>query len=267
MALTGTPRQLTHDHKTKRNPLWTNDGKEIIYIAGEPSSELLIYRVRASGGEPRRIEGIGANATYLTLAPKSNRLLYSTLSINYDIRRLDLNAADAKPERFLSSTRYEGAPSYSPDGKRIAFSSNRGGVRQIWVADSDGSNLSPLTSFSDGIAGSPKWSPDGQFIVFDARPAGNADIYTVPAGGGAVKQLTDHPGQDHIPTWSPDGKWIYFGSDPRRQTRDFPHAPGWQRGSADDPQWRLLRHGRSGWQMALLLGGVQGFVEDSRGWR
>jgi Tol biopolymer transport system component len=211
--LTGTPRQLTHDHKSKLSPRWTNDGKEIVYIAGEFTSELSIYRVRASGGEPRRIEGIGAGAVGLTLAAKGNRLLYSTVSINYDIHRVDLNAADAKPERFLSSTRFESEPSYSPDGKRIAFSSNRGGVRQIWVADADGSNLSPLTSFSSGVAGSPKWSPDGRFVVFDARPEGNADIYTVPAAGGAVKRLADHPAQDHIPTWSPDGKWIYFGSE------------------------------------------------------
>jgi Tol biopolymer transport system component/DNA-binding winged helix-turn-helix (wHTH) protein len=209
--LTGTLRQLTHDHKQKRNPHWSNDGEEIVYIGGEAYSELLMYRVPAAGGQPHRIEGL-ANANYLNLVAKSNRLIYSTRSVNFDIRRLDLNAVAAKPERFLASTRYEVSPSYSPDGKRIAFSSNRSGVRQIWVADSSGDNLSPLTSFSDGVASSPKWSPDGQVIVFDARPGSNADIYTVPAGGGAVKRLTDNPGQDHVPTWSPDGKWIYFGS-------------------------------------------------------
>ena len=223
--LTGKPRQLTHDHTTKWNPLWTNDGKEIIYIAGEFYSGLSIYRVRASGGEPRRIEGIGANANYLTMARKSDRLIYSTQSINYDIRRLDLNAADARPERFLSSTRYEGSPSYSPDGKRIAFTSNRGGVRQIWVADADGSNPTPLTSFAGGVAGSPKWSPDGQFIVFDARPGVKADIYTVPAAGGPVKQLTNSLGEDHVPSWSPDGKWIYFGSDRTGTSEVFRMSP------------------------------------------
>jgi Tol biopolymer transport system component/tRNA A-37 threonylcarbamoyl transferase component Bud32 len=223
--VTGKPRQLTHDHTTKWNPLWTNDGKEIVYIAGEFYSELSIYRVRASGGEPRRIVGIGANANYLTMARKSDRLIYSTQSINYDIRRLDLTAADAKPKRFLSSTRYEGSPSYSPDGKRIVFSSNRGGVRQIWVADADGSNPTPLTSFARGVAGSPKWSPDGQFIVFDARPGVKADIYTVPSAGGPVKRLTNSLGEDHVPSWSPDGKWIYFGSDRTSTPEIFRMSP------------------------------------------
>jgi eukaryotic-like serine/threonine-protein kinase len=210
--LTAPPVQLTHDHNRKSHPRWTNGGKEIVYMLGEPDSELSMGRVRASGGEPLRIDGIGANATSLTIAANGSRLLYSTVSINFDMRRVDLTAADAKPERFLSSTRYEGSPSYSPDGKRIAFSSNRGGAREIWIADADGTNPAPLTSFSDGVAGSPKWSPDGQTIAFDARPGGNADVYAVPAGGGAVKRLTDSPGQDHQPTWSPDGEWIYFGS-------------------------------------------------------
>jgi eukaryotic-like serine/threonine-protein kinase len=209
---TGTPRRLTANRILKVSPVWTKDSKEIVYIEGAAGADHSIWRVRASGGEPRRIEGIGATATFLAMASKANRLAYSSSSINYDIQRLDLKTPGAKPERFLSSTRFEAQAAYSPDGKRIAFASNRGGERQIWVADADGSNTSPLTSFSGGIAGSPQWSPDGQVIALDARPAGQSDIYTVPAAGGQVKRLTDDPGEDHIPSWSPDGKWIYFGS-------------------------------------------------------
>jgi Tol biopolymer transport system component/predicted Ser/Thr protein kinase len=210
--LTGTPRRLTTNRVQKSSPLWTKDGKEIVYIEGAVTSEPSIRRIRASGGEPRRIEGIGANANFLSMAAKANRLAYSSFSVNLDIRRLDLKTAGARPERFLSSTRFEAQPAYSPDGKRIAFASNRGGEQQIWVADADGTNISPLTSFSSGIAGSPQWSPDGQVIVFDARPNGDPEIYTVSAAGGSVKQLTHSPGEDHVPSWSPDGKWIYFGS-------------------------------------------------------
>jgi Tol biopolymer transport system component len=198
-----------------------------------------------SGGDPRAVEGIGANANWLTLAPNSKRLLYSTQSINYDIHRVDLTAADAKPERFLSSTRYEASPSYSPDGKRIAFTSNRGGVRQIWIADADGGNTSPLTSFSSGIAGSPKWSPDGQFIVFDARPEGNADIYTVPARGGAVKRLTNYPGEDHVPFWSKDN-WIYFASSRANGSQIFRMRPDGSAVQQESGSRQHLRNWRTG---------------------
>jgi Tol biopolymer transport system component/tRNA A-37 threonylcarbamoyl transferase component Bud32 len=210
--ITGASRRITFNHRSKGNPIWTADGKEVLYIEGDPLSKRSIFRIAVTGGSPRPIEGIGANAYSLTFSSKTNRLLYSTASTNYDIQRLDLSAAEAKAERFLSSTRFESDPSYSPDGKRIAFDSDRGGGHQIWVADADGSNPAALTSFASGLAGSPKWSPDGQFLVFDARPESGADIYTVPASGGPVKRLTDYPGEDHDPSWSPDGNWIYFGS-------------------------------------------------------
>lgn len=210
--LTGAPRRITTDSGVKFTPQWTKDGAEVIYIQRSVGEEGHLSRVRVSGGEPVRIGGVGENASVLTLAAKANRLVYASTSINFDIQRVDLTAAKAKPERFLSSTRFDGEPSYSPDGKRIAFGSNRGGVRQIWVADANGANPAPVTTFASGVAGSPKWSPDGQTIAFDARPAGNSDIYTVPAAGGPVKRLTDSTAEDHVPSWSPDGKWIYFGS-------------------------------------------------------
>jgi Tol biopolymer transport system component len=141
--------------------------------------------------------------------------VYSRSFRDYNIWRMPLPAGGnpaGAPAKFLASTRYEESPAWSPDGKRIAFSSNRAGVRQIWVADADGSNTVALTNFADGIAGSPRWSPDGQSIVFDARPSGAADVYSVRADGGIPKRLTDHPAEDHVPCYSADGRWIYFAS-------------------------------------------------------
>ena len=54
------------------------------------------------------------------------------------------------PERFISSTRDESNPQFSPDGKRVAFSSKRSGAGEIWICDSDGSNPVQLTSFGRG---------------------------------------------------------------------------------------------------------------------
>jgi Tol biopolymer transport system component len=212
----GTPRRLTNDHRSTYSPVWTTDGQDVIYIAGEATSLLGIYRVRFSGGRPKRIEGIGGDyPTMLAIAPKGHRLAYSRAVRDYNIYRVPLATSGGfagAPAKFLSSTRFEESPAYSPDGKRIVFASNRSGVRQIWIADADGSNPLPLTNFTGGIAGSPRWSPDGQTIVFDARPEGLADIYSLRADGGAPKRLTDNPAEDHVPCYSADGRTIYFAS-------------------------------------------------------
>ena len=105
----------------------------------------------------------------------------------------------------------DGDPTWSPDGKRIAFWSKRGNGG-IYVMDADGKNIRLLTDHPE-IAIGPAWSPDGQKIAFWARPPGIAsDIYVMDADGGNVHPLTDNPASDTDPAWSPDGKQIAFRS-------------------------------------------------------
>jgi serine/threonine protein kinase/WD40 repeat protein len=211
----GTPRRLTSDHESKYSTAWTDDGKEIVYVAGEATGLHAMYRVPASGGAPVRLQGIGDYATRVAIARKGQRMAYQRQVLDFNIWRMPLDVPGGSagaPAQFLASTRYEVSPAYSPDGKRVAFSSNRTGVRQIWVADADGSNPVAVTDFARGVAGSPKWSPDGQTIVFDARPEGLSDIYSVKATGGTPKRLTDNPAEDHLPCFSVDGRWIVFAS-------------------------------------------------------
>jgi serine/threonine protein kinase/Tol biopolymer transport system component len=101
---------------------------------------------------------------------------------------------------------------YSPDGRKIAFESNRANnATNIWISDADGANPILLAGGST-LNGSPSWSPDGRWIAFDSRRDGNGEIYVVSADGGAPRRLTNHPADDLIPCWSQDGKWIYFVS-------------------------------------------------------
>src|SRR5439155_6133384 len=105
---------------------------------------------------------------------------------------------------------FEGA--FSPDGKRIAFASDRSGSVEIWTANSDGTNQAQLTSLRAADAGTPRWSPDGKTIAFDARLEGHGDIFVVSADGGTPRRLTSEPVENNVPAWSRDGKWIYFSS-------------------------------------------------------
>jgi Tol biopolymer transport system component len=108
--------------------------------------------------------------------------------------------------------------SWSPVGKQIVF--NRGNMPQIYIMNSDSSDIKPLLSESNPFSVNlkPLWSPDGNTILF-TKPLYNKDtgmnyeIFTVDKAGGNQKRLTDNPKGDMAFGWSPDGKQIVFMSD------------------------------------------------------
>ncbi|MDQ7810281.1 VWA domain-containing protein [Amycolatopsis sp. A133] len=94
-------------------------------------------------------------------------------------------------------------PALSPDGRTVAFASDRTGSRKLFVIGVDGRGLRQVTS-GPAADDSPSWSPDGTRLVFSSTrddPAG--DIYTVPVGGGAPARLTADPAADTQPAWGP----------------------------------------------------------------
>lgn len=108
-------------------------------------------------------------------------------------------------------------PSYSPDGKRIAFQSYRDGNWHIWTIAPDGSQLAQVTSgpFDDR---EPHFSPDGNGIVFSSDRSGNYDIWRIDLGNQKLEQLTRDSASDYNPAFSPDGRKLAFVSE-RKEDR------------------------------------------------
>ena len=102
-------------------------------------------------------------------------------------------------------------PSWSPDGSKVVFQSNRTGEWHLYTMAADGSDVRDLTpSMKD--CRNPSFSPDGSKIVFYSAATGNDEIYVMKADGSGATNLTKNPASDIHPHWSPDGSKIIFNS-------------------------------------------------------
>jgi dipeptidyl aminopeptidase/acylaminoacyl peptidase len=170
------------------------------------------------GGEVEPFVPGLTGAAGISVAPDSKRIVAWLVQQDTDIWRLpgpkwpaDVKAPAA--ERLIASSYDDVSPDYSPDGKRIAFESERTGNQEIWSVDSDGHDAVQVTNFAGPPVGTPRWSPDGTRIAFDSRKYENADIFVIGANGGEAVRITSEPSNEVLPAWSSDGKWIYFVSD------------------------------------------------------
>lgn len=208
------PRRVTVENGYLYNPMWTADGRELLYVT-YLDGNTVIKRVAIEGtAEPRVVFTVGQWGTSAAISPRGDRLVYAAATEDLDIAGVALPVSSERidqPRRIISSTRTDMSPQISPDGRRVAFASRRSGPMEIWVADRDGANAVRLTS---GLlySGAPRWSPDGQTLVFGSVVDGNDDIFTVSASGGAVRRITDNAGRDVVASWSRDGRSIYFAS-------------------------------------------------------
>ena len=191
---------------------WMPDGGAIIFSSGGS-----LWRMGVSAGRgarPERLTFAGNNSMDPAISRDGQRLAYSQGIVREDIWHVELTETGevaGSPRELISSTRQDGYPQYSPDGIRIAFLSNRSGIRQLYVCDADGSNLVQLTSLAAGVElPYPGWSPDGKSLCFAANVEGNQDVFVIDLRQGPPRRLTTEVSTDSQPRWSQDGGWIYF---------------------------------------------------------
>jgi TolB protein len=112
------------------------------------------------------------------------------------------------PQRLTTAPGIDTDPSFSPDGTKIVFESDRGGSQQLYVMNADGSNQRRL-SFGGGWYASPDWSPDGQWIAFTRRGSDGRRIGIINADGSGEKVLTTGP-MDEGPSWAVSSRELIF---------------------------------------------------------
>jgi len=175
--------KLTDNTGDDRDPEWSPDGTRIVFISD-----------RDGDGDPDTIE---------------------------DFEIYTMNADGSDVSRLTDNNTYDNLPSWSPDGTRIVFNTQRDGNVEIYTMNADGSDPFRLTDHPARDWG-PSWSPDGTRIVFFSDRDGDDDpdtndfeIYTMNADdGGDRRRLTNTTGVNNShPNWSPDGNNIAFASD------------------------------------------------------
>lgn len=143
------------------------------------------------------------------------RIAYVTSSGLGRGARYALMVADAdgwNPRTVVNSTEPLMSPSWSPDGRRLAYVSFEGGNSAVWIQDIASGSREKVTSFR-GINGAPSFSPDGGRLALTLSKGGNPDVYVMDLGSKHLTQVTNHFGIDTEPSWSPDGGSLYFTSD------------------------------------------------------
>jgi TolB protein len=159
----------------------------------------------------RRVAHIIADAVYEKLTGEKGyfdtRIVFVSESgpKNQRARQLAIMDQDGATVR---TNAIDTSPSYSPDGKRIVFESDRGGRQQLYVMNADGSGQTRI-SFGDGAYSTPVWSPKGDLIAFTKQHGGKFSIGVMRPDGSGERILTTGF-HNEGPTWAPNGRVIMF---------------------------------------------------------
>ena len=152
-SLHGQLSRITSDRALISGLAWTGDSREVV-VSSNRGSYSALWRVPVIGPHTAVKLSVGENGIYPAIARDGRRLVFEqSIQQDTNIWRIDLSDPSKAPVSLITSTRVDLSPRYSPDGNKIAFSSERSGPGAIWVCDADGGNAVQLTT--ERSSGSP----------------------------------------------------------------------------------------------------------------
>lgn len=271
----GAPQPVTTDGRAMAGYSWMPDSRHLVFSADHGGGYQL-WKTARTGGTPEWLSRVGSyDPGNPTMAAQTNWLAYIEWFFDFNIWQLALGGTP-EAQRLIASTRWEQHALFSPDGQRIAFTSNRTGSNELWVARADGSSPVRLTTFGAGYVGAPAWSPDGRWLAFSWQKGQQGTVWQIDARGGQPLPLVQDEALHLYPAWSRDGRWVYFTSN--RGGRWQLWKTGLNRGgpqrvpapdayaaieSVDGTQLYFTRQGQPGlWQMPLSGGPATLLIPD-----
>jgi Tol biopolymer transport system component len=224
-------RRLTDDRQAENNPVWSPNGKQVVYTRDLDGSG--IYVINANGSGQRRLSPVPGMDTTPDWSPDGTKIVYTRLLSAprqgaappmTEIRVMNANGTG--DHIILGPTRFSIEPRWSVRGQIVFASMMHGSQLEIYRMNADGTGLVQLTFTA--INSDPRWSPDGTKISFgsDRQGGGSVNLFIMDADGGHVRQLTafDPPAEAGDSDWSPDGSKIAFEYDINGHRQSDPSA-------------------------------------------
>ena len=179
------------------------------------------WDVAAAHGATKTVSFTTTEGTWMNLdvSPDGQEIVFDLLGDLYA-----MPATGGKARRLTSGPAFDVQPRYSPDGARIAFTSDRAGGDNLWTMARDGSDPKQVTKENFRLLNGPAWTPDGQYLLArkhftSTRSLGAGEVWMYHASGDATAglQLTrrknDQQDQGNEIAVSPDGRYVYFSED------------------------------------------------------
>ena len=237
-------RQLTFQGQKSGESYFSPDGKTIAYMAVRDGYPFFrIYEMNADGTEQRRVGPEGGKQTCPFFSPDGRYLLFASSHLDpklgekeeaareelkkpYEQRRgryrwdfdeayevFEMDRKTGELRQLTHSPGYDAECAYSPDGKRIVFTSTRDGNPELYVMDRDGSSPVRITE-KEGYDGGPFFSPDGRRIIFraDRKKTDLLQIFVIDSDGRNERQLTNNRAVNWGPFWHPSGERIIYAT-------------------------------------------------------
>jgi Tol biopolymer transport system component/DNA-binding SARP family transcriptional activator len=214
----GPPVRITDDESLNTSPAWLPGGRSLLFVSSRLGGRD-VFRVMLDGtgnpiGDPVRLT-TGLSAQTISLSADGRRGAYSVFTYTANVWALDLPASataglDAARPVTNGSQAIEGI-AVSPDGKWLAFDSNRNGGQEIYRLPLSGGDPEQLTQTPEPDFLSA-WSPDGREIAFYSYRRGTRRVYVMSAEGGPPSEVAPALANQRNPGWAPDGRGLVFSA-------------------------------------------------------
>ncbi len=187
-------------------------------FADAPKADAPKWDVNAPPGPTRQVPIDVTSGTWMSLdvSPDGKEVVFDLLG---DLYAMPISGGEARP--LTSGMAWDMQPRYSPNGRWIAFTSDRGGGDNIWIVDRNGGQPRQVTKETFRLLSQPSWTPDSEFIVArkhfsSTRSLGAGEMWLYHRSGGEGLQLTKKRTDQKDsgePAFSPDGRYLYFSDD------------------------------------------------------